>query len=151
MFPTVTGRNLDRKEITFPGDFQAELNLVFIAFQQWQQELINTWIPYAQQLEKDRMDLLYYELPVIQELNWFSRTFINEGMRMGIPDAKARERTITLYLEKGIFRSELDLPDEGEIYILLIDSSGQVLWREHGEFTAKKADSLQAFLGRKIP
>jgi hypothetical protein len=43
-------------------------------------------------------------LPTIRALNAFSKFFINEGMRAGIPNPKSRERTITLYLEKDDFR-----------------------------------------------
>jgi len=94
-FPTVSGSNLQRSKFTLPQDLQGELNLVLIAFQQWQQTQVDTWIPFARQLEKDHPALRYYELPTIQRLNTLARTFINEGMRAGIPDLVARERTIT--------------------------------------------------------
>ena len=86
----------------------------------------------------------YYELPTIQRLNALARTFINEGMRAGIPDPVARERTITLYLDKNAFRQALQLPDEDDIYVLLLDRQGQVLWRTEGAFTPEKGDSLAA-------
>ena len=51
IFPTVTGSNLLRQKLTLPRDFQGELNVVFVAFQQWQQMEVNSWIPLAQELE----------------------------------------------------------------------------------------------------
>jgi hypothetical protein len=86
----------------------------------------------------------YYELPTIQRLNVLARTFINEGMRAGIPDPTARERTITLYLDKAAFREALQLPGEDDIYVLLLDRQGQVLWRTEGSFASEKGDSLTA-------
>jgi hypothetical protein len=41
-------------------------------------------------------------------------------MRAGIPDQTARERTVTLYLEKEAFKSALDISDENYIYLFLI-------------------------------
>jgi hypothetical protein len=143
-FPTVTGANLQRKKLMLPQDFEGELNLVFIAFQQWQQNQVDTWIPFARQLEKTHAGVRYYELPTIQRLNVLARTFINEGMRAGIPDPTARERTITLYLDKAAFREALQLPGEDDIYVLLLDRQGQVLWRTEGSFASEKGDSLTA-------
>jgi hypothetical protein len=143
-FPTVSGSNLQRNKLTLPQDFQGELNLVLIAFHQWQQRQVDTWIPFARQLEKDHPAVRYYELPTIQRLNTLARTFINEGMRAGIPDLVARERTITLYLDKKAFREALQLPGEDDIHVLLLDRQGRVLWRAEGAFTPDKGESLAA-------
>ena len=141
-FPTVTGSNLQRQKLTLPQDFQGEQNLVFIAFQQWQQAQVDTWIPFARQLEATHSGVRYYELPTIRRLNALSRTFVNEGMRAGIPDPVARERTITLYLDKIAFRRDVQLPGEEDIHVLLVDRQGRVLWRAEGSFTADKGESL---------
>jgi len=141
-FPTVTGSNLQRKTLSLPRDFQGELNLVLIAFQQWQQTQVDTWIPFVRQLEEANSKVRYYELPTIQHRNALARTLINEGMRAGIPDPVARERTITLYLDKIAFREALQLPSEDEIYVLLLDRKGRVLWRTEGAFTQEYGESL---------
>jgi len=143
-FPTLSGSNLKRQKLSLPQDLEGDLNLVLIAFQQWQQRQVDTWIPFARQLEKDHPAVRYYELPTIQRLNALARTFINEGMRAGIPDPLARERTITLYLDKPAFRQALQLPGEEDISVLLLDRQGQVLWRREGAFTPEKGESLAA-------
>ena len=142
----MTGSNLQRQKLSLPQDFQGERNLILIAFQQWQQAQVDTWIPFARQLEESHPGLCYYELPTIRQLNALSRTFINEGMRAGIPDPVSRERTITLYLDKLAFRQALQLPDEDDIYVLLLDRAGRVLWRAEGNFTPEKGNSLTAAL-----
>jgi hypothetical protein len=143
-FPATSGSNLDRKRIALPQEFEGELNLVFVAFQQWQQVQVDSWIPFARQLEETCPDVRYYELPVIRRLNVVARTFINEGMRAGIPDPVARERTITLYLDKDEFRKALDLPREDDMYALLLDRQGTVLWRAEGAYTPEQGEFLAA-------
>jgi hypothetical protein len=132
-FPRVAGSNLDR-------------NLVFIAFQQWQQASVDTWVPLAQQLERDHPTLRYYELPTIQSLPSFSRKFINEGMRAGIPDSTARERTVTLYLDKAAFQQQLDIPDDKDVHVILVTRDGEILWRTTGDFSDEKGQQLQAYI-----
>jgi hypothetical protein len=113
-----------------------------VPFQQYQQQTVNTWIPFAQEIEASFPGFIYYELPTIYEMPIVSRTFINEGMRAGIPDQTARERTVTLYLDKKTFKSALDIPHENDIYLFLVDRDGQIIWRATGAFTAQKGDDL---------
>ncbi len=145
-FPLVSGFNLNRQEFEFPRDFEAELNLVIVPFQQWQQQVVNTWIPFAQDVEAGFPGFIYYELPTIYEMPVLSRTFINEGMRAGIPDETARQRTITLYLDKQKFKAALDIPSEETIYLFLVNRQGEILWQTTGEYTPEKAADLLQFL-----
>jgi hypothetical protein len=147
-FPTVNGSNLQRAKLTLPQDFAGEYNLLFIAFQQWQQDEVNTWISLAESCEARFPGLVYYELPTIRALNAFSKFFINEGMRAGIPNPKSRERTITLYLEKDDFRTALGLEDEEHIFALLIDHQGNEFWRARGPHSLSSEASLLEALSR---
>ena len=141
-FPQVDGDNLQRSKLRLPRDFEGELNILLIDFHRWLQSAIDTWVPFVQQLERTHEGVRYYELPTIQRLNRLARTFINEGMRAGIPDQTARERTITLYVDKIAFRQALGLPHEDDIYVLLVDRQGRVLWRASGPFSADEGQSL---------
>jgi hypothetical protein len=141
-FPIVSGTNLDRQEFEFPRDFAGEYNLVIIPFQQKQQLDVNTWIPAAQELERTTPGLVYYELPTIYELPKLSRTFINEGMRAGIPDQTARERTITLYLDKDKFKAALEIQSEEIITLVLVNRQGDLLWRGEGRYSEEKIQDL---------
>ena len=145
-FPLVSGYNLDREEIELPRDFGGDLNLVIVPFQQYQQTIVNTWIPFAQQTEKDTPGFMYYELPTIYNLPAFARSFINEGMRAGIPDQTARERTITLYIDKDPFKAALDIEDEDDIHLFLVNRQGEILWRTSGAYAESKADALRKVL-----
>ena len=143
-FPLVKGSNLQRKKLVLPQDFQGEFNVVLIAFQQWQQSQVDTWIPCTSRLEKAYPGLVTYELPTIQTRGKLFRTFINEGMRAGIPNPLTRERTITLYLDKVDFRQALQIPSEKDIAVLLLSHKGQVLWRKYGVYSPEKDESLEA-------
>jgi hypothetical protein len=146
LFPNVKGSNLLRQQLTLPKDFQGRLNLVFIAFEQWQQREVDSWIVLAEELEAQVSGLVYYELPTIQNRNTMFQWLLNEGMRAGIPNPKTRAHTITLYLNKISFRKALGFPDEDHIYILVIDQRGQVLYQLRGPHTPESETSLRAFL-----
>lgn len=149
-FPLVSGFNLERQEFEFPRDFEGELNLVIVPFEMRQQQDVNTWVPTAQELERSFPGFVYYELPTIYKLPTLSRTFINEGMRAGIPDQKARERTITLYLDKGTFKQALGIDTEEVIHLFLVDKEGDILWEEQGVYAEDKAQELRAVLQERM-
>jgi len=149
-FPQVSSSNLERQKFQLPSDFAGEMNLVFIAFQQHQQLDVDTWLPLAKLLVDQYPTLNYYELPTIRSMNFISRSFIDGGMRAGIPDPAARAATITLYIDKKQFRNALNLPDENRIYVLLVDQTGEVVWMENGRFSTEKANDLQQTLNDLI-
>lgn len=141
-FPTVTGSNLLREKLTLPSGFKGDLNLVFVAFQQWQQSEVNSWIPVVMDWEKQNPGLIYYELPVIEDRNMLYQWFINEGMRAGIPNPLTRERTITLYLQKPAFMQSLEMEDEEHIYILLLDTNHNEISRLRGLYSEEAGKNI---------
>lgn len=145
-FPQVTGANLLRQKLTLPDDFKGNLNLVFVAFQQWQQSEINTWIPDVMEWEKQFPGLVYYELPVIEDRQNLYKWFINEGMRAGIPNPLTRERTIPLYLHKEDFTRSLEMTDEEHIYILLLNSDHHEIARYRGGYSQEAGNNLSNVL-----
>lgn len=143
VFPFVRGENLEGRAFTLPADLKGAYNVLFIAFQRDQQIDINSWLPFAKQLVNEYPALAYYELPTIYRGHPLFRWWLNTGMRMGIPDKKAREVTITLYLDKRAFRKALDMPDEERIYVLLVNRKGEVLWRVEGPFHEERERDLK--------
>jgi hypothetical protein len=150
-FPDVSGRNLKRQKFVFPEDFPAKYTIVLMAFYRHHQNDVDTWIPFVGQKENDYEDLTYIELPVIYKMSPIGQFLLNEGMRAGIPDRNAREKTITLYLDKPDFLDSLDIDSEDEIQILLVEEGGEVLWKETGVFSAGKGSALEKTLQKYLP
>jgi len=145
-FPTVAGSNLERRQLILPSDLEGRINLVVLAFWQRHQALVDTWAPLARDLEDHNPGFAFYELPVIQSRSRLSQWFIDSGMRAGIPDRRVREHTITLYLDKLPFLDALDITDDGTIYSMLVDRSGQILWRASGPLIETAESDLVDFL-----
>jgi hypothetical protein len=147
-FPPLRAANLEKRSLNLPQDFAGSPNLLLIAFQRRQQKDVDTWLAQLKQFETVDPALRCYELPIIARVNPMTRWFIDNGMRGGIQSSQQRERTITLYLDKGPFRAALGIPDEDRIYTLLIDRDGNILWRAEGTFDDRKGNSLKQVLER---
>ena len=145
-FPVVTSTNLEGKTLTLPRDFAGERNIVFVAFLQRQQKDVDTWVPFVKQVIGRTPGVDYYELPTIKRMVAPMRWMINRGMKGGIDDRSARDRTVTLYIDKDPFKQALGITDENMIHVLLVDRAGHVLWHATGAFTAAKGAALDDVL-----
>jgi hypothetical protein len=150
-FPQVTGSNLLRRKVTLPDDLQGEVSILFLAFYQWHQALVDSWVPSARQIEQSFPGVRFFELPVLEKRGAFYQTFINEGMRAGIPNQTTREKTITLYLGKQEFRRALDIPHEETIWVLVLDPAGKVVWRTEGAYSEDKGKALSTTVQECLP
>jgi hypothetical protein len=145
-FPRVKASSLEKRDFNLPADFEGERNLLLVAFEREQQKEVDTWLREMKRFEELDPGFHYYELPTIQRPNPLVRWFIDTGMRRGIPDRKARERTITLYLDRKPFCDALLITDQNKIYAFLVDREGKVLWRSEGVFDEGKGASLRKAL-----
>lgn len=141
-FPHVEGTNLEGDDFALPADFKGAVNVVFVAFKREQQADVDSWTPFMKPVLESRRQLRAYELPVLGRRYRLVRSFIDGGMRRGIPDATVRAATITLYIDKSPFRDALRLHDEERIYVLLVDQQGRVLWRTEGHFDERAGAEL---------
>jgi hypothetical protein len=148
-FPAMTGIDLMGEERPLPDSFKGDLNIVTLAFEREQQENVNTWIPHAEKMEEEYKNVRFYEVPLIYEMNMVMRSWVNNGMRSGIPDEEARERTITVYTDRNKFLNMMNMQTE-TIYTLLLDSDGTILWRAKGDATDEKLQELRKTIQKTI-
>jgi hypothetical protein len=145
-FPAVTGKNLTGQVFTFPADLEKDYNLIAVAFLQEQQADVDTWIPKMETLEAQYPQFAFFEVPTIREMNPFSRWFIYQGMRSGIPAQQSRLRTVTLHIDKEPFKKALGIKTENMIYLYLTDREGRILWQTDQQWSEDKQRQLLEFL-----
>ena len=150
-FPAVKGRSLNGRSLALPADLDGEVNLVMVAFKRHQQEDVDTWTPYLRPLAARRPGFRVYELPTLSSGLGIVRSFIDGGMRRGIPDSAVRAATVTLYIDKDPFKAALEIPDEDRIQLLLVERGGRIRWRAAGRYTPEVFEQLEAALGPEAP
>jgi len=127
-----------------PKTLAGEVNLLLIAFRQWQQRDVDTWTPVADELAGDYPQFRAYELPVISQAYRPVAGFIDGGMRSGIPDPNVRDATITLYINRSDFMRRLQIPNVRSIVPMLVRPSGTILWRTEGPRTPRSEAELRS-------
>ena len=149
-FPRVKATSLARKEYLVPDDLEGEYNLVLVAFKQWHQDLVDTWIPSLQSLAFRHPQLRVYEMPTMSRLNGLYRALIDNGMRAGIPDQKVRASTLCAYFDVEAFVRAIDRPNTETIHLFLVDRAGEVGWQGSGQFDPKQLAELNRVLELRL-
>ena len=120
VFPSIQGKNLNKRSLTIPDDFTEKNLFIIVAFLQWQQRAVDEII---ENLEANDVHLTHHiiEVPVIQQTTWLRQVRLDTLMRMGIRDREVRQRTITVYLDKKEFQASLDIPNDDSIHWFVVD------------------------------
>lgn len=148
-FPGMIGIDLHGEERILPQAFAGTYNIVIVAFEREQQAIVDTWIPIADRWIEEYKGLQFYEVPLIYELNATYRLWVNNGMRTGITDEVARKRTITVYTDREKFLNIMEMKADN-IYVLLLDSEGKILWKHKGDASKKAVSSLKKQLYKYV-
>ena len=142
IFPTISGKNLNKQKISIPDDYVDKNLVVIVAFQRWHQELVDTMIA---NLEQHNIQDTHYiiEVPVVSQLSLLRRMRLDAIMRAGIRDYAIRERTITIYTDKEEFKQKLAIEGEGEIHWYVIKpSSKSIVKRGSGVISIDKVSEI---------
>ena len=124
IFPSVTGRNLNKKTLTIPDDYNSEPLLVIAAFEQWQQRVVDEVIS-AFEANNLGQNHTIIEIPVIQRSTRFRQIRLDAIMRAVIRDRDIRQRTVTVYLDKKAFRDSLEIPNDSAVHWFLVDHASK--------------------------
>lgn len=141
--PPVSATDLNKKPVSWPKDFKADHTVLMIAFDRSQQGIVDSWVKGLGLSAPNAAP--WFEVPLINNPGKLIRSFIDSGMRRGIPSPEARAHVVTLYVKKKDFMQTMQLPDE-DVHILVMDRTGTVVARAKGLYTASAAAPLAAVL-----
>ena len=143
VFPSIQGKNLNKRSLTVPDDFSEKNIFIIVAFLQWQQRAVDEVIG---QLEASDVHLTHHiiEVPVIQQSTWLRQVRLDTLMRMGIRDRAVRQRTITVYLDKKEFQASLDIPNDDSIHWFVVDhATKKILMRGAGNISSEQLEHIR--------
>lgn len=145
-FPTLTGRDLEGKEVVIPRDLPGEARLLIVAFQRRHQLQVDSWSGVLVDLGARHPGLEVWEIPTLSSGYRLARAFIDGGMRAGIPDPHTRRHTLTVYTSLRDVQRRLGLADFDSICLYLLDRDGTVVWSGPGGHDDARAAGLTSAL-----
>ena len=150
-FPTIEAHDLEGAAYVLPDGLPAGRRLLLLAFRRWHQILIEGWTSRLTSMERENPDLSVWEVPALGRQYRPVRTYIDGGMRAGIPDQDVRLHTLTSYTDLRKLLGSLDLPDTETVHVYLLSDDGEILWAGEGEADGTKIQSLDEALRTSRP
>jgi hypothetical protein len=138
VLPPITASDLNKKKISWPRDLTADRTLLIIAFDRAQQAQVDGWVAGLRLKAPGAPP--WYEVPLINNPGGIIRSFIDGGMRRGIPNVQDRAHVVTLYGDKKAVMKAMALTSEKTVHALVVDRTGRILARVSGAYSV--ADAL---------
>jgi hypothetical protein len=129
-FPDLEATSLDGRRWHLPRDLE-RLSIVILAFERHQQREVDDWIVGLEALGCPHPIL---EVPTIGRRYRWARSFIDGGMRAGIPDAEVRSRTLTTYTDVSRVLTALGLRSTEHVVVTLVEATGEVTALHQGTY-----------------
>jgi hypothetical protein len=138
---------LSGRDAELPRASSGKVALVAMGFTYKSRFPVEAWGGWHRATFGSRMDITFFEVPMIGGVARLGRWFIDRGMRSGTP-AELHEHVITVYGGTGDWKPRLSYaPDhEDDAYLIVIDQEGIVRRLYHGGFDRAQADGLRGLL-----
>jgi hypothetical protein len=143
-FPALQVRDLEGVEYVIPDALPGGPHVIILAFQRWQQVLVERWKPGLEELAERHPGMQVWEVPSLSKGYRLFRGTIDGGMRAGIPDPDVRRHTLTAYTDVGALARALEISSLDTVQVFLVDCDGTVRWRAEGEPAATSFAELDA-------
>ena len=130
--PDLSAVDLVGTERTLPGALGGQVNLLIMAFERNQDDVVATWREAAARLRVESPSLDYYGVPVLPRgLSWM-RSLIASGLRDDYPSRQDQEHVLMVFTSGSRLRTALGVGRGEGVRAVLVDDAGVVLWWSQG-------------------
>jgi hypothetical protein len=143
LFPDVGGQTLEENEVRLPELFKGSKVILLLGYKMDSQFDIDRWLIG---LDMTKTEAKVYEIPTIQGL--FPRmfqTFIDEGMRSGIPK-ELWGGVITIYADGDELQEFTGNENPNNARAILLDENGQIIYFHDRGFSVQELNKLRELL-----
>ncbi len=141
-FPTIQAETLSQKKVVFPDIAEGRYAFILIAFKRQTQGEVDSWLDTFIEEFGGEEDITFYEIPMISG-NWkWMSSWIDSGMRAGVPDYK-HDHVATYYGPLSRYFEYFDIKDSRTVYVFFLDKQGNIIWRKTGPASEKRFEELR--------
>lgn len=144
-FPTIRAETLSKKPVVFPDVAKGKYAFILIAFKRQTQGEVDGWLdPFIEEFG-GKTNVAFYEIPMISNSWKWMSSWIDSGMRAGVPEYK-HSHVATYYGPLDKYFDSLEIEDKNTVHVFLLDRQGQIIWKETGPVTNKKYEDLRMMM-----
>lgn len=128
--PLTPGETLSGKRLVLAETVRGHSAILVLGFSQQAGDGCGAWAK-ALQADPALTGTLVYEAAMLEKAPGFVRGMIKSSMRKGLTPAQ-QDAFVVLTQDEKLWRTWLDVSEDKDPYVVLLDSSGKILWHGHG-------------------
>ena len=136
-FPHIEGKNLLGQKMALPDAAAGHDAVVVIGFTHASQNELKAWTARL------RTELPTYSVAVLEDAPRLVRGMAVHGMKGGVPKDERGNFLVVEHDEKEL-KQAAGFAQPNDAYVLLLDKTGEILWKTHGEVTDAAVAGLNA-------
>jgi hypothetical protein len=147
--PPLRGEFLSSRTAVLPQAASGRVALLMLGFTYDSRFSVEAWARRFRQDFGSNPGVTFFEIPMIGDMARMAKWFIDGGMRRGTPKADY-ENVITVYGGTDQWKQRVRFHDPNSAYLILLDPSGNIVWRYSGGLNEESYTSLSAAVARLL-
>ncbi len=145
VFPTLHGETLSGKAVALPDAIKGRPAILILSFSRAAQEQTKAW---GERLKAQKVAADRFQVLELEDVPRLFRGAAKSGIKKGIPPA-SYDSFILLFEGQDALKKVVGFQKNADAYVLLLDSDGNIQWREQGAVSDEKMVKLVAELGKR--
>ncbi len=143
--PSLSGTTFAGAKVKLPDALAGKVGVLVVGFSQGSREAVTVW---GKRLAADYFDspaVAYYEMPVLAGAPGFMRGFIAGRIKAEVSD-RGKVHFLPVYEDERSWRKvcAYSSAHADDAYVLLVDGSGQVVWKTQGPASDAAYEAVRA-------
>ena len=140
--PNTRAESLAGTTISLPSDLDRKAAILVLGFSKKASSETKTWADFIWRDFENDPHVVYYQMPVLEDVPSLLRGFVLQGIRKHLAPAD-RAHFIPIFQNSTLWKRVVHFSAADDAYVLLIDGVGRVRWRTNGVLKEDEYDKLK--------
>jgi len=141
--PTVEGESLAGSKVVLPDAAKGKVAILIFGFTKASKESTKAWADRIRGDFGTQSGFTLYDLPVLESVPGFIRGMVISSMKEGVPENQ-RDHFVPILKNESDLKKLVSYKESDDAYLVLLDTTGQIVGRKHGPFSDPMYAQLRA-------
>ena len=146
--PVIQGETLAGKSQELPSGTE-KISFIVFSFTKKGGSFARKWVERFDKEFGSNPNGKSYSVMFLEGVPRLLRGMVSSGIKKGIPKSK-HSQALLIYKDEKLWKERLDALKEDDAYLVLLDSSGTILWLHSGQFSENHFSELKAEVQKKL-
>jgi hypothetical protein len=134
--PPLEGQSFGRNQVNLPGDLKGKIGIFILGFDKKSSEQTKGWGDNILHDYGKDPSVLYYQMPVLADVPGLIHGMVTQGIKRQQSETE-RIHFIPILDAVAAWKQAATFSAVDDVYLIVVDSEGQIVWRSHGVATAE--------------